>query len=83
MLSFVSNTYSLLQVIFVALAVAYKDLPLYQYLVMVQNVNIYSYKKDANVISMGFLLAKIYCYIWTPYGYLGKGKLHYTKVVNF
>ena len=62
--------YCLPQVVFVALAVAYKDL---------QNVNIYYHKKDTHVTSMGFLLAKIYFYFWTPYGYLGMGNLHYTQ----
>ena len=59
--------------VMLALAVAYKDLSFYQYPEMLQNVYIHSCKKDAHVISMGFLVVQIYCYFWTRYGYLGGG----------
>ena len=74
-----SNTYSLLLVVFVSLAVALKDLPLYQYSIMVKDVGIYSQKKDTHIISVEFPLVKIYCLFWIPYRYLDKGKLHCPK----
>ena len=48
-LHLVSNKYSLLQVASVVIVVTYKNLPLYLYIYMVQNVNLYSYKKDSHV----------------------------------
>ena len=54
------NAYRLLLVVFVDLAVAHKKLPLHQYSMMVEKVEINCHKKDTHIISMGLLLAKIY-----------------------
>ena len=81
-LPLVCDICSLPLMVFVAIVVVPKDLPLHQYSMMVLNVEIYFHKKDTHIFQWGSFWQKIYCLFWIPYGYLGKCKLHYTQGVD-